>query len=520
LKSLRKLYQFDEITQQLVQFLFDPNFTETLHDFLDKESMSDLIALLKTMKILGGDREILDEETRKEIYMIILSNNKKLVVETFKLMVALEEDVWTQIIEVVRSDHDIDLPSFLAIISSIGGVDFDPEKVVKIVDDNANRPEISRTASWVLAAMVKQEKGEIVFKKLEQVLEKVLVDEKTFVNLLDCFDVVNVATMQNHYKDHATSFKKIIGYLLSAFDLFNEQKSLHHIVIMLKKFSKIGPQHVLEEVTKSYNSYYLELLQVYSQHKKVVPFPFTRPLVKLVTLLENHHWEIVPQANFPDILLMNVEFCSIAPADEPLLPIIIRFHFNVLKQMWRRMVNNESLLLESREISNGIESFMSYIHVLISRSPPKPLSEFYLVLCSFIDILVMFQPAMKERHEHQAFQMVKFVVTDEMAKILASLVEKFAVISDDDSEESIYQREMIMLSWVTFCSSYENLQTSTVFENILCHYKIKHPLKVYMDTLMEFLLDEREDDLFEKTIASSILNISNKNDVARDSVFP
>lgn len=524
LKSLKNLCYVDEVQPQLASFLFqqqDPEEQETfmdlLHELVGRKSLKlEVTALMKAMNNLPDQPELIDE-IRQELHMNIFSGSRKLMAETLDLLKELGDDLWMQIIKLMDRDtsENIDVPSFLTMLLSIDKSLSDPKVLLKIVLEHFHAPEVSQRAAEILVELLKrdEEAKEMVLQILDSILEQCLVDEGTFALMLECVSIIDMEKMSEFFKANPKKLSSTILCMSSAFKKFNQLLTLFNIVDVMKKLTKLSPSYVLKEVRRIFDKYYLEFLDVYEEHKDDKPLSqrYKIPVTKLGILFENRSWNIMETNSMEMIYYLNQDLCT--ESEDPLFPLFVRFHTNYLKQLWARMVLNKSIPFHSKPIEEGILNFFSSIGEVLEAEEMSGKQNGFL-LCSLLDMAVMFQPKMSERSSNEVFQKTKIVIEKRNVKTLASWVEKF-VFGDKSKgfdEETAFLRKLVLLSWISFCKNYTALPSLTSSEIIIRHYRMKDPMKMYMDLLLKHLLTQKT--IFEQTVAVATFNLANQNDMA------
>lgn len=531
LKSLKSLCYIQEVQPQLTSFLFeeqDPNvdelesetFMSILHELVGRKNLKiEITALMKAMRNLPGQHELV-EDIHHELYLNIFSGNKKLMKETIDLMKSLERDLWMEIIKLINSDVDesIDLPNFLTMLLSIDGVDYDPRTMMKIVLANVGNPEISQNAADIFVELLKRddEAKQLILSILDIVLIKCLADEGTFVVLLRSASVIDIEKMSDFFKQNPERFSSMVNCMAEAFQTFDQPVTLYNIAEVLKKLSKISSSYVVKEIRNIYDTYYFELMDVFEKYKNDKSFSplFKTPLTKLAILLENRSWNLIAVNSFKIIYQMNEELCK--DFNDSLFPLCVRFHTNFLKHVWARLALDKNVSISTDALCEGITNFFGSLRDILEEELSKADG---LLICSVLDIAVMFQPEMCERYNHELFQKTQIKLDKRLVKTIASWVEKyvFGENSKSSDDELTFLRNLVLLSWVVLCKNYTALPSKTSSESIIRHYRSKDSMKAHMDLLLEHLMTQK--NIFEQTIAISTLNLQNDNDMASFRLF-
>lgn len=528
------------VTELLTEFFFtEPGVVDideesfmtllrVLINFERKAIKIDVIGLLKAMKDMPGDREIITGEIRIELFMNIFGASRKLALETVELMLALEEDVWLQVIDLMNyhiSEH-VDLRHMIDLLSSVQGVGCKAEDLIEIMIANLNKPETAQRAATIVVEMLKREvhQQDLVLEVIDSVLKECVKDERTFVLMLECINIMDLAKLSEFFKlHHATKLEAILDYLSGVFKSFNSPVSLFKIINTMSKLSLVAPVCVLNIARQLFNKYYSELLDVYKKlptgQANAVPLAsdFTAPLTKLTVLLENRAWNVIGKTAIPIIYRINENLCKDA-TDAEIFSLVVRFHTNFLKHLWARMINNMSIEMDCQELSDGITSFVKSLNEFVDGDDEMGLKTGYLLVSSFMDLLVMFQPDMSQRYSHSVFQTASVTLSKDVVKELTAKVERLVFqdkgkVFDDDA---MYQREMLLLTFVAFHKNYTNLPSLTATEKIVRHYCLRDPLQGHLDKLLEYLMAK---NIFDQVIAFAAFNLSNLNDMAQFKSF-
>lgn len=523
LKSLRSLCYVGEVQPFVAAFLFEDQsdseedqetFMEIFQELVGRKNLkTEAMALMKAMSHLSGQHELVGE-IRRELYLNVFSGIKKTMTETVDLMQSWGDNLWMEFIQLLHSEanESLELQSLLNTLLTIDGIDGDPKTMLKIVLENLKTPEVSQVAAEIFVELIKRDDDakQMITDTLDVLLEQCLEDEGTFVLMLECANIIDFETISVFYKAKPQSFSSMIACLLTAFDKFHDLLTLFNIVDVLKKLTKILPRFVLDEIRKVFDKYYYELLGVFDQHNDDASISklFTRPITKLTVLFENRAWNLMTKDAMKAILIIIQELLQ---EDDPLYPMIVRFHSNYLKHLWARMILNKSLPMDIELLVEGITSFFDGLCQIVD-SKQASIKTNGIMLCSLLDIAVMFQPKMCDQSNHKAFQICKLELNKTNVKLIASWVEKLVFGSSKSSNDDVaFIRKLVLLSWIVFCKNYTALPSLTSSEIIIRHYRLNDPLKKTMDLLFEHLMTQKT--IFEQTVAIATFNLANQNDL-------
>jgi hypothetical protein len=191
LKCLTSLCSNEIIREKLLEFVFEEKanvdddrytFMEILEELMSRKSLKiDVVSFLKSMNDIRGDRELLSKQMREVIYMNVFSASKKLVTKTVELMLACEENVWLQVINLLNSQgtDDVDLLLLIEMLKSIEGINCKPQHIMKILLDNIDTPATSQRAATIFVAMLRDievEKHDVIIDAADEMFEKSLAD--------------------------------------------------------------------------------------------------------------------------------------------------------------------------------------------------------------------------------------------------------------------------------------------------------------------------------------------------------
>lgn len=539
LKSLGKLCGIGELHEPLKTLFHeqqlpegdesdeDQSFSYILNEFVGRKNLRvEVMSLLKAMRNLDAGNQIITEESRAELYMSIFNKSKKLVAETVNLIAAFGDDVWLQVINLLNY-HVIDDVSFSKLfenLAAVEGFSCDAKDLLRITVENLNTPEVSQRAVFVVIEILKHDDS----KQLEVllVIDKLLIesmkDEKTFMLVIDCFNIIDIEILSNFLKDNAIQLVAIVNVLLEAFKQLDTPLALHNIVSVLNKIMKIAPEFTLKAVRIVFKQLLLDLVQadnqfMANQHPSKLAI-YKEPMTKISVLLENRTCNLLNGLTMQMIFKLckkNFAF-AIEDGEAMLLTTLIRLFTNCYKHIWTRVLLGRQIPFHTKEIVAPLKDFYIAFEGIIN-SGELNIEEGHLVLSSFMDLAVMFQPSMKNRSTHALFTAKVFQVDKRCVNVIAALIEKllFPEGSEDRTldDATIFQCEFILESWTSFCKNYEALPSLTASEKIIRHYSFNQPLKGHIEKLMDHLLTQK--GIFEQTVAFVTLNLSNRNDIAK-----
>lgn len=522
LKSLKKLCTIETIKEQLKDFLLEhsqqpseyDSFMNLIQELSKRKALkADVISFLKEMTKLQEGNDFLGDELRLELYSNVFSGRKNLVAETLSLMIELEDEPWANIIQLMNVTENIDLTHFLWTLSSVDEVGCDIKSLLKFLLEQLDSPEVSQRAAEVFVAMLKLDEvqKEEILGILNTVLEKCSVDELTFCLMLDCFTMVDIEKVSTFYKKEPQLLSTMIHYMVSAFEKFDGLETLYKIVEVLTNLSKMSSAYVLKQIRGIFLKYYNQLLDVYGINK-ADKLSFKKPLTKLTVLLENRSWNVIPMNAVVIIFKIVLDVCN-----DVIFPLFMHFHANFLSHLWVRLMVNRPLPCPLEDLSENVKSFFSKLFGILTGEEDIVISDWHL-LCSLLKVAVMFQPAMRDTSDNEIFELAEIKLDKPNVKAMAMLVEKYAfAVENQKSDEALFRGRLVLLNWISFCKNYTNLPSLTSSEIIVRHYRLKHPLKVQMDLLLEHLLTQKS--IFEQTVTVVTFNMSIQDDLATFRVF-
>lgn len=242
-------------------------------------------------------------------------------------------------------------------------------------------------------------------------------------------------------------------------------------------------------------------------------FPTTaearQSIIKLSILLEesclkfmsNHRMELFYRTNQRMLSRLN----------HPLASIYIRLHASFLKYLRTRMALEELLPFDNEELAQGIEQFWFKLKNLLSQEDLE-VEGVYNALCSFMDLCVCFQPSMKDMHSHPVFNLCSFDLRADTVEQLAGLVERQVFQGSDASNGGAgFHQAMVLQYWSSLCRNYKTLPKTQASKSIISRYSLKSPFKSELEGLLKALWVH--DNMFEKTVAMAILDMSNHGDL-------
>lgn len=519
LKSLRKLCYNQKIRQQLREFFFkgppeegqyEDRFMDILQDLFDHKNLKiDIMALLRAMIEVSEDKEFFTREMRNELYMNVFNGRPKLVSAVAHLMEAFDDVFWSQVIELLDFNQEIDIPEFIKKVLSVEEVNCDPQIMSEILLKNVkNHPEISRKAAALLVELMRNAEmnsKQEMLKTIDDILCASLDDENTFMIVINCISVDFELTSKT-FKENPIKFFPTVIRIVQAFDGFKSLTSLYNLVTMLKDLTKISPGFVLKKVQENFNLHYNKFLEIFGENNQNLdPIEAKEAITKVTCLLENRSWNILKECQIEFVYKLSQFLLS---PEDPMMIIAMRLHCNVIKHTWARCVLEKPVPFNNQELAEGIKKYFTGLGDFLENVPEIPDIQF--VLSSFMDIALCFQPSMRTRHNHEIFKLVNFEMHKGLIRDLVGLIELHVFLKDQN--KTLFQRSMILQSWISFCCNYINPPSVTASSKIITYYNLKSPFKTDFETLFNHLL--QDENAFEKTVAISILDLSNHENLS------
>lgn len=520
LKSLRKLCSNQIIHAQLETFFFegtedeDDSFRSIFNELLTRKNLKmHVIQLMKAIKNLPSERDILSDDSRDKIYMHIFDSNKKVVAETVELMVALGDDVWLQIVRLLNTSKEGQegITTLLQNLAISDEVNCTVSHLLKILCENLQDHNISKRLASIVVAQMKLRTNEhgMILRTLDHLLERCAVDELTFTLMLQLVTIIEAESMFEYYKNNMEKFTALTKCLVAAFNKFDAHVTLCNIISSLAKLSTMFPEHVLGNIRDLFCYHCKTFLRTYERcgMEERHADEYIQPITKLSNILEYRAWNILSESMFTTLNPILQILCNELPANASLLAI--RFYTNFMKHVWARLVLNKPVPMNSTSIKNALVMVTENLFEVVTK--PVNLNEGFYVIRSLLDILVMIQPTMKERYAHKIFKKVSFDLSKERVKQLGAYIAKAVYgLEKSDDQAEVQKREMILLGWISFCKNYSKLPSLTASEKVVANYRASDPFRGHMDLLLEHMLTQK--NCLEQTVSIVVYQFSNKRD--------
>lgn len=154
----------------------------------------------------------------------------------------------------------------------------------------------------------------------------------------------------------------------------------------------------------------------------------------------------------------------------------------------------------------------TYFQLLRTYSKDKtlPLNAQCMALASYMDFILLFQPKMKDLCNANVFKIYSLNLSK---KDLIGFVDEIEMlVFHDTTSTDIFYKKLLLQSFVSFYCNFRNLPSNSVWEVCLRYYNNSSPYKKDIEDLMKNALDKKK-EVFDKSSAFAILNISNFHDI-------
>ncbi|CRK88528.1 CLUMA_CG002236, isoform A [Clunio marinus] len=523
LKSLTTLCSIESIRQQLDEFFFNHSEDEDLSELMfiinnelifRKTMKQEVIALLKSMKNVFGDRDFITEQIKSELYQGVFSPLKKVVTETVRIINDWEDNFWSTIVNLLQfhTDRSINLLNFIKMLSSIEEFDSNPEYLIKNILRNNNTGSTLQWNASLLMAMVKsRNENKIILQSIDQIVEMSLKQEETFILILECFSNIKTEERSSFYVENSTKLTFMIHCMITALEKFEKISTLYKIRHILELLSELSPEYVLKEVRIIFNTNYLKGLQFFNEcENEECIEKIGKLFTKMFILMEkSNSWNIMKVNSIRDIDKLGCLFLS--RSNRATRHIAIRFYTNVLKHVWTRVVLKKSLPWNSSTISEKTKSYIETIPQIWSGG--QTVEEISLPLCCTLELLLMFQPSMQAFSDSDVFTKLDIHLNKEQVKKLAAAVENvvFSVEPASKNSQTIFYQQLVLQTWIGFIQNYNDLPSKTSSDKIIRYYNLKSVFIVELELLMKHLVTLSK-NIFEQTVASAVLQIAQSKD--------
>lgn len=236
---------------------------------------------------------------------------------------------------------------------------------------------------------------------------------------------------------------------------------------------------------------------------------FKNPLKKLSIILEASHWNLMEDQQIKTLFLVTGRLLDLET--DMLFPLVARLHTNFIKHIWMRLCCKRSIPISRKSFVESTQHFTEQLFRLLTDENAK-FTDRFLIFCSFLDLCLLFQPANRDRHE--IFKELQIKLKREIVHELAMKASNIAF----ESDQSVFRREMVLISWIRLCQHYESMPHQTASEQIIRHYTIKSDLKQHLEILMEHLMSLQK-NIFEQTVAFAILHLATKQQFQKFKAF-
>ena len=520
MKSLRILCESEEITSELKNILFgnpeeeeEEGLIPILTELLQRKNLqTELTLLLIAMNEIRGDRELLNQEQRQELYFNVFSGNKKIVKETEKLMKSLQADFWMETMKSLSNFYSdtIDLKKFVEIVRSIDEIKFDLEDIGNLVTDNLEFPKISRAAATIFVEFVKNDKSLIVsaLTLMQSILPLCLVDEDTFTIVLEIFHCADSDIFATFYCSHHVEAVTSFNCLVNGFEDFVSPLTVYNIVSVMAKICSLSSQYFIQEIREIFRKLLLKTSAFFYDHKTKNPSDFINSFTKLAVIVENDSWNLLGQDNMDTIFFLAFSYCE--DTESLLFPIISRYLCNVLRHFVVRLALDAPVPFKDYDDARvKIVNFSKNLFLMLHNK--KSLENFHLIIASLLDILLIFQQGMQTKHNF--YRIVNLKISKDEFQAIAVSVEEFLA---NKNKATKYQREIVIKTFVKFVCNYERLPSRVAPWHVIRFYSTNYEFKDQIEILMNHAMNDK---VFDQIVAVVILNFANLEEIRKFRAF-
>lgn len=493
---------------------------DILQDQLDHKSLQlDIVELLTAMRRkLQLDHGFCSVEMKTKIYLNIFARSRNLLKAVAELMKVFGDDFWMQTIKLISTNtgDNFNLPFFITKVQSVEEINCNPSTITKIILSYAHTvvPNEAVRIFVELMRSARDERKSSVLLDFGCILERCASNEEAFVHALKIFDIARSSLMVECFKRNAPKLEAIIVWMSIGYLNFENPASLHNIIAAFKQLHKVDEEKVMFFVSTLFSKFYVDYKSVVlSQNDSATPTQM-KSVEKLTILLEESSFIIIPSTSLEFFNRLSLKMLS--RMNHTLAPICIRLHTNFVKNLWFRMASRGSFLdmetglsnlpFDDSELAKGIENFMLQVGDIVWQQQEE-FEEFQYPLCSFMDLCICFQPSMKANHEHAIFELWSYKLTANTVEQLAGIVERQVFQKSNASSGAGFHRARILQSWSSLCKNYKTLPKTQASKVIISHLSLKSPFKKELECILQSL--QRHDNMFEKTVAIAILDLSN-----------
>ncbi|CAG9805447.1 unnamed protein product [Chironomus riparius] len=508
INSIAELCKIASLDEVMKNFLFttinnQENIVNIIIKLINYKNLRlEVIGCLKEIGKFKEEHQILTTNNKIEVFLNVFSKSPKTVSETAALMVELGYDFWKELIYMLNycTDDDMDLKLILTSIQPV--IEVNQESILKFITENIKEPVISSRAAEIFNATLELcEMNNETLESLINTMNLCRSDETTFVMLLQTLIAIDDEMLVAFLKEDVNYLtQQLMPMISNAFLDFNKPITLSLIVRALRKLYRIEPLTMLLRVRDIFNGLFKILLSLenveFTEREKFVP--------KISAILECKSWRILNENSMTDLYTFCQKFCTNRSYNH--FPQFQRFYVNVIKHFWMLLVSNKPLLIDEDKFIKETRNIQLQIMAAL-KSTKNSIPDNCLLLCSQIDLHVLFQPRILEKVKNQFFEKFTIPLSKEDFIQLVDAVESNLFPEIEDA--SFYQ-QMLMQNFVMLYKNFINLPSTTSWEAFLRHYNHKSSYKAEIEIIMTHAIGMKK-TIFEKSVAFAILNIAAMN---------
>lgn len=405
IKSLKKLASAQEsiegeeeaagdgVQNRLVKFITDETNTReksvfvVIQELMTRKALrSEIIALLQMLNSFDSDYLILNNnnELKSEIYMNVLTGGtKKLVNQAMELILKLEDDFWTTIINLVpMTEENIDYESFLTSIIDIPGTELTDDKILELFRQTAEDSVKQREVAIIFTKVLKMKPQSVLI--LDEMLP-LCTNEMNFAIILDGFIGGVTSDFRETLVNNLEKVSNIVDTLLKTFETNEDFMFLNSLIFALKKLASTSAEYLQQECRSFLQRTLAEVEENYKQKKCDI-----KPIKKLIMLMENHTMNLMSQT---EIIKLNTILNNCLDNTKNLpdyftnLKYFIRCYTNFVKCLWTKIILGHSIGISYPVLIDNINAFMAELKQNVNNHDELTLDAASLELTSYLDML-------------------------------------------------------------------------------------------------------------------------------------
>lgn len=509
INSLAQLCDKNSLNEVMKNFLFTTgNYEETVVQIIVKLTnyknlRHEVIVFLKSLAKFKDEQQILTINDSNEVFSNLFSKSSKTVTETASMMIALGYNFWQEFIRILNyyTDDDVDLKLILTSIEKpINGINL--QSILNFIAEHINEALVSRRAAEIFnEAFELSENKKETLESLINTMNLCRSDEMTFIMLLQTLIGINDEMLVTFLKEDVNYLtQQLMPMISNAFLDYNKPITLSLIVRALKKLYGIEPLTILSRVRDIFNGLYKILMSLenveFTEREKLVP--------KISVLLECKSWRILNDKAMTDLYTFCQKFCTNRTYNH--FPQFQRFYINLLKHFWMLLATNKPLPIDEDKFIKETRHIQLQIMAGL-KCTKNTISDNCLLLCSQIELHIMFQAKIADRLGNQFFKKFQVLLSKED---FIQLIDAIEVNLFPENEDASYYQQLLMQNFVILYKNFMNLPSTTSWETFLRHYSHKSLYKTEIETIMQHAIGMKK-TIFEKSVAFAILNIAAMN---------